>query len=215
MALGCFGDIVIRSPYTQYSTYLRGTVSLKVLPCPELSILGIGGEGGGGGSNFYPLFGGQDYSIQRSLLGHPCMETHRAAGCGVFFGQDHTYNRGYPLMGLARDAGRAEIRAAVHIMHWSWRPTEIRIDRQATIDGLMRIEQGQSYKDLANSDLLDQAHRIWHAKGGDSFFKFTKVMAHGRGGPQQDPIHTMYNDAADRLATQGADAVRTTSGMAS
>ena len=111
----------------------------------------------------------------------------RAAGCGVFFGQDHTYNRGYPLMGLARDAGRAEIRAAVHIMHWSWRPTEILIDRQATIDGLMRIQQGQSYKDLANSDPLDQAHRIWHAKGGGSFFKFTKVMAHGRGGAAAGP----------------------------
>ena len=42
MALGCFGDIIRRSANTPYSTYLRGTISLKVLPCPELSILGRG-----------------------------------------------------------------------------------------------------------------------------------------------------------------------------
>ena len=124
----------------------------------------------------------------------------RAAGCGISFGKDHSYNRSFSLMGVVRDAGRAEIRAAIQIMHWSWCPTEVLIDRQGHLDGLKRIAKGLPCKGFANADLLDQARRIWEAKGGVTFFKFTKVTAHGRGGPQQDPLHTAYNEAADKLA---------------
>ena len=132
----------------------------------------------------------------------------RSAGCGMYYGKDHSCNRSFPLMGVVRDAARAEIAAALHIIRTAWRPTEILIDRKATLDGLRRIEQGISYKDLANADLLEHAANAWQAKGGSVFFKFTKVAAHGRGGSGQDQLHTAYNAAADRLATAAADSVK-------
>ena len=47
MALGGFGYIIIRSPYTPYSIYLRGTIRFRVKKCQEFQALGFKASGVG------------------------------------------------------------------------------------------------------------------------------------------------------------------------
>ena len=62
---------------------------------------------------------------------HQALDEIRIAGCGAFFGLEHSYNCSFALDGVQQDAARAEVRAILKAARLAWRKTILLVNDAA------------------------------------------------------------------------------------
>ena len=113
----------------------------------------------------------------------------------------------FSSMGVVGDAGRAEIRAAIQMMHWSWCPTE----RQATLDGLKRIERVYPARALLMLICWTRRGEFGKPKAERPFSNLPRLRRTDGAGPNKiysrpRTVRLMINWPP--VATRGADAAK-------
>lgn len=130
------------------------------------------------------------------------------AGSGVYFGPGDPRNVSEPLPGDKQTNQRAEMHAAIRALEVlieepRTTPVEIITDSQYLIKGITTWIKGWKQRDWISSNFKPVANRdLWEkldALSSGRPVSWTHVKGHS-----DDP----GNEAADRLATQGADAPR-------
>ena len=129
------------------------------------------------------------------------------AGCGAFFGLGHSHNFAFKLEGPAQDSDRAELRALLRVARWCARPVEYLTDNEAVCIGFDKMLLGHPKPWKEHNDLWRCLREVVDTKGKD-FLQVSFVKGHadvfdiatGRATPKE----AQWNDAADKLAVQGA-----------
>ena len=126
------------------------------------------------------------------------------AGCGVFYGSDHSNNLSFKLTDPEQTNQRAEFAACIACIESDKRCLEIRTDSKYVIDGSnCRAGRGD------NVDLWSILHSLLDGRGRDRV-RFVKVRGHAKEkhirSSEVSALDKWGNGAADELAVAGARA---------
>ena len=89
------------------------------------------------------------------------------AGCGAYYGPEHSHNFAFKLEGPAQDSDRAELRAFLRVARWPYAPTEYFTDNEAVCIGFYKLLDGHRTPWQDHKDLWDLVRRVFDAKGSD------------------------------------------------
>ena len=137
----------------------------------------------------------------------------RRAGYGLYYGKGHSHNCFAPVRGIRQNAQRAEVRAALRWIAWSWTKQAYITDSDQTFLGVRALLQGKRRKARSHRDLWRRIEAAVKAKGRDNF-KVIKVKAHQKkkdipNESEWEKKLREYNEGADEAAVKGANENRT------
>ncbi|CAE8633519.1 unnamed protein product [Polarella glacialis] len=135
----------------------------------------------------------------------------RRAGYGAYWADGHALNFSLALEGWAQTNNRAELMAVIQTIEQEGRPLEIRTDsRQVHNGALFHIASWREsgWRHVSNADLWQRLDKALSLRCKDSV-RFVKVKGHATARHVRAGVVSQFdklgNDAADKLATNGAD----------
>ncbi|CAE8618581.1 unnamed protein product, partial [Polarella glacialis] len=135
----------------------------------------------------------------------------RRAGYGAYWADGHALNFSLALEGWAQTNNRAELMAVIQTIEQEGRPLEIRTDSRYVRNGaLFHIASWREsgWRHVSNADLWQRLDKALSLRCKDSV-RFVKVKGHATARHVRAGVVSQFdklgNDAADKLATNGAD----------
>ena len=128
------------------------------------------------------------------------------AGAGLCWGKNHSHNASFPLDGHCQSSDRAELRAFLRVVRWSFAPTLYLTDNEAVAKGYQKLEEGAAKPWRDHNDLWQQIRAAAIAKEWQTRVKWIKGhatelnVATGKITEKEWD----YNKGADERAVKGA-----------